>query len=133
MADRSETNGRSSSKFETSDSCFLVFQNPCLPYLFSASRPNRGATGQAGLPSISWHNFHHTHATLPSDLGESLKTAQAQLGHARQSTTAEIYTHVVPASQRAAVKRLERAIWPQLDRNGPKLEGQQVPGSKFIQ
>jgi integrase len=91
------------------------------------------ACKRAGLPLISWHSFRHTHATLLSDLGESLKTAQAQLGHARMSTTAEIYTHVVPATQRAAVVKLEKAIWPQLDPNGPKLEEQQKLGSKLIQ
>jgi len=79
------------------------------------------ACRRAGLPAISWHSFRHTHATLLSDLAESLKTAQAQLGHARLSTTAEIYAHVVPASQRAAIENFERAIWPQLDPNGPKL------------
>jgi len=92
------------------------------------------ACKRAGLPSISWHSFRHTHATLLSDLGESLKTAQAQLGHARSSTTAEIYTHVVPASQRAAVKKLERTIWTtKLDPIGPKLERQQKLGSSLIQ
>jgi len=91
------------------------------------------ACKRAGLPLISWHSFRHTHATLLSDLGESLKTAQAQLGHARLSTTAEIYTHVVPASQRAAVEKLERAIWPQLDPIGPKLAAQQKLGSTLIQ
>jgi integrase len=89
---------------------------------------------RAGLPSISWHSFRHTHATLLSDLGESLKTAQAQLGHARLSTTAEIYTHAVPASQRAAVEKLERTIWgTKLDPNGPKSEGQEPLGSDLIQ
>ncbi|MGB2634190.1 MAG: site-specific integrase [Candidatus Acidiferrum sp.] len=91
------------------------------------------ACKQAGLPLISWHSFRHTHATLLSDLGESLKTAQAQLGHACLSTTAEIYTHVVPASQRAAVEKLERAICPKLDPNGPKLDIEQKLGSTLIQ
>jgi integrase len=92
------------------------------------------ACKRVGLPPISWHSFRHTHATLLSDLGESLKTAQAQLGHARLSTTAEIYTHVVPASQRAAVEKLERAIWTtKLDPIGPKLEAQQKLGSTLIQ
>ena len=76
----------------------------------------------------------HTHATLLSDLGESLKTAQAQLGHARLSTAAEIYTHAVPASQRAAVEKLERTIWAtKLDPIGPKLDEQQKLGSTLIQ
>src|SRR6266513_882309 len=92
------------------------------------------ACKRVGLPSISWHSFRHIHATLLSDLGESLKTAQAQLGHARLSTTAEIYTHAVPASQRAAVEKLERTIWAtKLDPNGPKLEGQESIGSELIQ
>jgi len=96
------------------------------------SRFLKPACKRAGLPSISWHSFRHTHATLLSDLGESLKTAQAQLGHARLSTTAEIYTHVVPASQRAAVERLEEAIWPKLDPNGPKLDEEQKLRSSLI-
>jgi integrase len=97
------------------------------------SRVLKPACKRAGLPSISWHSFRHTHATLLSDLDESLKTAQAQLGYARLSTAAEIYTHVVPASQRAAVERLERVVWPQLEPNRPRLEVQQELGSKLIQ
>ncbi len=31
------------------------------------------------LPLISWHSFRHTHATLPGEVGESLRTAQALL------------------------------------------------------
>jgi integrase len=86
-----------------------------------------------GLPPVTWHSFRHTHATLLSDLGESLKTAQAQLGHSRLSTTAEIYTHAVPASQRAAVVKLEQAIWTQVDLNGPKFERAVVEESSLIQ
>jgi integrase len=83
------------------------------------------------LPPITWHGFRHTHATLLSDLGESMKTAQ--WGHARLSTTAEIYTHVVPASQRAAVAKLENSIWTQVDPNGPKFQRVVVKGSSLIQ
>jgi integrase len=95
------------------------------------ARVLKPACRQAGLPAISWHSFRHTHATLFSDLGESRKTAQAQLGHARLSTTAEIYTQVVPASQRAAIKKLGRAIGPRLDPNGSKLG--RVQGNSLIQ
>ena len=92
------------------------------------------ACKRVGLPSISWHSFRHTHATLLSDLGESLRTAQAQLGHARLTTTAEIYTHAVPASQRAAVEKLERTNWAtKLDPIGPKLEAKQKLGSTLVQ
>jgi hypothetical protein len=55
-------------------------------------------------------------------MGEPLKTAQAQLGHASLSTTAEIYAHVIPSSQRFAVERLERAVGFLTDLSGPKFE-----------
>ena len=92
------------------------------------------ACKRVGLPSISWHSFRHTHATLLSDLGESLSTAQTQLGQARLSTTSELYTHAVPASERAAVEKLERTIWAtKLDPIGPMLEAKQKLGSTLIQ
>lgn len=57
-------------------------------------------------PRISWHSFRHTHATLLSEVGESIKTAQAILGHADLETTLNTYMHVIPDSQRRAVERV---------------------------
>jgi integrase len=91
------------------------------------------ACAEAGLRGFSWHDFRHTHATLLSDMGEPLKTAQAQLGHASLSTTAEIYAHAMPSSQRAAVERLERAVGFLTDPNGPKFEGVLENGNFTIQ
>jgi integrase len=78
------------------------------------------ACAKAGLPRFSWHDFRRTHATLLSDMGEPLKTVQAQLGQASLSTTAEIYAQAVPASQRAADERLEQAVGFLVD---PKSRG----------
>jgi integrase len=96
-------------------------------------RDLRPTCARLGLPPITWHSFRHTHATLLSDLGESMKTAQAQLGHARLSTTAEIYTHAVPASQRAAVAKLENSIWTQVDPNSTARRRVVVQGATLIQ
>lgn len=49
-------------------------------------------------PRISWHSFRHTHATLLHEAGESLKTAQALLGHSDLETTLGVYTHAIPDS-----------------------------------
>jgi integrase len=91
------------------------------------------ACAKAKLRRFSWHDFRRTHATLLSDMGEPLKTAQAQLGHASLSTTAEIYAQAVPASQRAAVDRLEKAVGFLEVPNGPKIERVIHPGSSLIQ
>lgn len=91
------------------------------------------ACAKAELPRFSWHDFRRTHATLLSDMGEPLKTTQAQLGHASLNTTAEIYAQAAPASQRAAVERLEQAVGFSVDPNGPKIGKVIRPGSSLIQ
>ena len=64
------------------------------------------ACDRIGQPRISWHAFRHTHATLLHANGESLKTAQALLGHSDLETTLNVYTHTVSDSQRDAVERV---------------------------
>ncbi len=80
------------------------------------------ACKRLGLPPVGWHIFRHTHATLLSDLGESLRTAQALLGHSDLDTTLAFYTHAVPESEQRATERLAKLI---LDPNGPKLDRDQ--------
>jgi integrase len=72
-----------------------------------------------GLPLVSWHSFRHSHATLLSEAGESLKTAQAILGHSDLKTTLNIYTHAIPESERRAVERVAGILFP----NVPKSSG----------
>jgi hypothetical protein len=43
--------------------------------------------------------------------GESLKTAQALLGHSDLETTLNTYTHSVPDSQRQAVERVAGVLF----------------------
>lgn len=65
-----------------------------------------------GLPAVSWHGCRHSHATLLSETGESLKTAQAILGHSDLETTLNIYTHAIPESQRRAVEKVGEILFP---------------------
>lgn len=62
-------------------------------------------------PRISWHSFRHTHATLLGEVGESVKTAQALLGHSDLQTTLNTYMHVIPESQRRAVDRVAGVLF----------------------
>ena len=52
----------------------------------------------------SRHTFRHARAMLLAEVGESIKTAQALLGHSDLETTLSTYAHAIPVSQRRAVK-----------------------------
>jgi integrase len=67
-----------------------------------------------GLPLISWHSFRYTHTTWLSEAGVSPRVAQAILGHSDVSMTLNVYTQIVPDSQRQAIEKIA-AI---LDANG---------------
>ena len=72
-----------------------------------------------GLHRISRHLFRHANATLLGEVGESLKTAQAILGHSDLETTLNTYIHVIPDSQRLAVERVAAVLFPDVPKNGP--------------
>lgn len=71
-----------------------------------------------GLPRLSWHTFRYTHATWLSEAQVPARVAQSILGHSDVSMTLNVYTQVVPESQRIALEKIG-AI---LDLNGPKFE-----------
>jgi integrase len=72
-----------------------------------------------GLPRVSWHSFRHIHATLLGEVGESVKTAQAILGHSDLETTLNTYMHAIPDSQRRAVERVAGVLFPDVPKSAP--------------
>ena len=82
-------------------------------------REIRPACDRLDMPRVGWHTFRHTHATLLHELGESVKTAQAILGHSDIGTTLQIYTHAVQETMSKAEERLAQKM---MDPKGPKLE-----------
>ena len=64
----------------------------------------------AGIRQIRVHDLRHTYATLAIQAGVPLLTVSRQLGHASISTTADIYAHAVPGSNRAAADALEAIL-----------------------
>jgi integrase len=67
-----------------------------------------------GIERGGLHAFRHTHSTLLIEAGASISVAQSQLGHADSRVTLDVYTHVLPESQRRAVDRIAEI----LDRSG---------------
>lgn len=65
---------------------------------------------EASLPSIRFHDLRHTAATLLLAMGVDPRTIMETLGHSQISLTLNTYSHVLPAMQREAAKRMDRAL-----------------------
>ena len=62
------------------------------------------------LPRVTLKGLRHTHATLLLELGEHPKVVQERLGHSTITTTMNIYSHVTPTMQKAAVERFAQHL-----------------------
>ncbi len=72
------------------------------------------AAQRAGLGRVTAHQLRHIHSSVLHDQGTPIGIIQKQLGHSRIETTMSTYTHAIPESQRQAVERLEKALFPNL-------------------
>lgn len=66
-------------------------------------RAARAALGEAAVQPIHLHDLRHTHATLMLEAGVQPKVVQERLGHETISITMDLYSHVMPTVQKAAV------------------------------
>ena len=64
------------------------------------------ATKKLDIRRVTLKGLRHTHATLLLELGVHPKVVQERLGHSTITTTMNIYSHVTPTMQRAAIDRL---------------------------
>ena len=55
-----------------------------------------------GLPHINPHAFRHTAASVLISHGSDIVTVSKMLGHAKVSTTEDIYSHVIEESKQLA-------------------------------
>jgi integrase len=64
------------------------------------------AAKKLGIPWLNWQALRRSHATWLKLAGADVKDAQAQMRHARASTTLDIYQQFVPESQRKAIDKV---------------------------
>ena len=64
---------------------------------------------KAGLRQVRIHDLRHTYASLLIQQGESLAYIKDQLGYHSIQVTVDIYGHLVPGGNTAAVDRLDDA------------------------
>lgn len=79
----------------------------------SLGRRFREALEAAGLPAVTFHGLRHSAASQLLSLGAPVTTVQKRLGHARASTTLDIYSHQLPGDQERIT-----ALWEQSLENG---------------
>jgi integrase len=61
----------------------------------------------AKLEGVRVHDFRHTYASHLIQQGESPVYVKEQLGHSSIQVTVDIYGHLIPGANRAAVDRLD--------------------------
>src|SRR5207249_6197070 len=71
------------------------------------SRLWRPLLKKAGLHHFRVHDLRHTFASLLIQNGESLAYVKEQMGHHSIQITVDIYGHLVPGGNKAAVDRLD--------------------------
>ena len=64
----------------------------------------------AKVPVIALHDARHTSATTGADAGVPEHVMQKRLGHADARTTREVYTDVLPESERKAAEIMEAML-----------------------
>jgi predicted NBD/HSP70 family sugar kinase len=60
----------------------------------------------AGLPRVTFHSLRHAAASYLLAAGVPMRVVQEVLGHSQLSTTADIYSHVLPELQADAAARM---------------------------
>jgi len=74
---------------------------------------------KAGMRRIRIHDLRHTFASLLIQQGESLAYVKDQMGHHSIRVTVDVYGHLVPGGNKAAVDRLDDSIAENTVSTGP--------------
>ncbi len=61
-------------------------------------------------PPQSFHALRHAYATLQLGAQGQLANVSKLLGHANLSTTADLYAHLAPATERRAADTVDRLL-----------------------
>lgn len=87
----------------------LVFPNKHGDYLLPTTLGKQFTQllQDVGLPHMRFHDLRHSAATLLLSMGVSMKVVQELLGHSSFSTTANVYSHVLPSMQQEAMAKMD--------------------------
>ena len=66
----------------------------------------------ANLPPIRFHDLRHTAASLMLNYGIPVIIVSKRLGHAKPSTTLDVYGHLIPSMQQEAAELMDELVTP---------------------
>ena len=87
---------------------------------------------RAGLAGTRFHDLRHTFASLMLLAGIHPKVVSEALGHSSVAFTLDTYSHVVPSIQKAAAKRLDEVLGPELMENVGKMSAINTEGMRPV-
>ena len=67
---------------------------------------------KAGLPDVRFHDLRHTAASLMLMSNMPIMRIARQLGHAKASTTLDIYGHLIPGLGYEAAEKIDKLVQP---------------------
>src|SRR4029077_5670343 len=73
-------------------------------------RTFKALLGKAGLPDFRFHDLRHSAASLLLAQGVPMRAVMELLGHSSISTTANIYSHVMPAMMRDVAEKMDAIL-----------------------
>lgn len=65
---------------------------------------------RAGVPGIRLHDLRHAAASMAFAEGASVKEVQAMLRHSRESTTSDLYVHVLESVRKGTADRMDGVL-----------------------
>lgn len=65
---------------------------------------------KSGVPIIRFHDLRHMSASFLLSAGVPITVVSNRLGHARVSTTLDIYSHSLPSGQELAAEKMEEVL-----------------------
>ena len=91
----------------------FVFPETTLPRAGDVRSPKalqhafRREMRRLGFAGLRFHDLRHTHATCLLHAGVNVKDVATRLGHSSPAMTLNVYAHLLPGSQEAAVRALD--------------------------
>jgi integrase len=73
-------------------------------------RAFKALLAKAGLPDVRFHDLRHSAASLLLAQGVPMRAVMELLGHSSISTTADIYSHVMPAMMREVADKMDAIL-----------------------